>query len=126
MGYHVPFIAPKGKDGGIDIVAYRDPLGALEPRIKIQVKHKSEPSISVNEIRSLMGLLNKTGDIGLFVTSGTFTSDSMKEARVSQTHLRLINIDDFIVLWQEYYPKMTDEDKKMLPLQPINFLGVNE
>ena len=28
MGYHTPFIAPKGKDGGIDIIAYVDPLGS--------------------------------------------------------------------------------------------------
>jgi restriction system protein len=27
MGYHVAWIAPPGKDGGIDIVAYTDPLG---------------------------------------------------------------------------------------------------
>lgn len=27
MGYHRPFIAPTGKDGGIDITAYLDPLG---------------------------------------------------------------------------------------------------
>ncbi len=30
MDYHTPFIAPKGKDGGIDIIAYLDPLGAKE------------------------------------------------------------------------------------------------
>ena len=28
MGYYTPFVSPKGKDGGIDIVAYQDPLGA--------------------------------------------------------------------------------------------------
>jgi restriction system protein len=27
MGYHTPFISPKGKDGGLDIIAYSDPLG---------------------------------------------------------------------------------------------------
>ena len=37
MNYHTPFVSPKGKDGGLDIVAYRDPLGASEPRIKVQV-----------------------------------------------------------------------------------------
>ena len=37
MGYHTPFVAPKGKDGGIDIIAYLDPLGAQTPRIKVQV-----------------------------------------------------------------------------------------
>jgi len=46
MGYHTPFIAPKGKDGGIDITAYLDPLGAQTPRIKVQVKHKPETAIA--------------------------------------------------------------------------------
>jgi restriction system protein len=33
MGYHVPFVAPPGRDGGIDITAYKDPLGTSTPRI---------------------------------------------------------------------------------------------
>ncbi len=36
MGYHTPFISPKGKDGGIDIIAYQDALGINKPRIKVQ------------------------------------------------------------------------------------------
>ncbi|GAI64489.1 unnamed protein product, partial [marine sediment metagenome] len=40
MGYHTPFVAPKGKDGGIDVIAYRDPLGTQSPRIKVQIKHR--------------------------------------------------------------------------------------
>ena len=27
MGYYTPFVSPRGKDGGVDIIAYRDPLG---------------------------------------------------------------------------------------------------
>jgi predicted Mrr-cat superfamily restriction endonuclease len=34
MGYYTPFVAPTGKDGGVDIIAYRDPLGTVSPRIK--------------------------------------------------------------------------------------------
>ena len=29
-------------------------------------------------------------------------------------------------MWQEYYDKMSDEDKNMLPLKRILFLGNNE
>ena len=29
-------------------------------------------------------------------------------------------------MWQEYYDKMTDDDKNMLPLKRISFLGNNE
>lgn len=38
MGYHVSWISPPGPDQGLDILAYRDPLGTEDPRIKIQVK----------------------------------------------------------------------------------------
>jgi len=125
MGYHTPFVSPKGRDGGIDIIAFSDPLGAVPPRIKVQVKHKPNISIPPTDIRSLMGLL-KAGDIGLFVTSGYFSSEAERTARESQIHVRLIDIDNFIELWQEFYNKLNDEEKNILPLQSIYFLGSNE
>jgi restriction system protein len=126
MGYYTPFISPKGKDGGIDIIAYQDPLGAQPPRIKVQVKHHPDSAIPVKDVRSLIGLLNKEGEIGLFVTSGTFSSDAEKLVRESHTHCKLINFNEFIDLWEQYYPKLNDEEKSMLPLHPIYFLGSNE
>jgi restriction system protein len=126
MKYHTPFISPKGKDGGLDIVAYNDPLGATAPRLKVQVKHRPDASVPVDDIRSLTGLLNKDGDIGLFVTSGSFTSEAERSARESHRHIKLLDIDNFIDLWQEFYSKMTDDDKNMLPLHSIYFLGSND
>lgn len=126
MNYHTPFISPKGKDGGLDIVAYNDPLGATSPRLKVQVKHRPDSSIPVDDIRSLTGLLNKDGDIGLFVTSGVFTSEAERSARESHRHIKLLDIDNFIDLWQEFYKELSDEDKNMLPLHSIYFLGSNE
>lgn len=125
MGYYTPFVAPKGKDGGIDIIAYLDPLGAKEPRIKVQVKHKPETAIPAKDIRALVGTL-KVGDIGLFVTSGTFSPDAKRESVNSKEYVRIIDGSEFIELWQEYYDKMSDEDKNMLPLRRIAFLGSNE
>lgn len=126
MGYFTPFISPKGKDGGIDIIAFQDPLGANAPRIKVQVKHRPDVAIPVDEIRGLLGLLNKEGDIGLFVTSGRFTTDSQRFARDSHIHVKLIDGDTFIGLWKDFYSKLSDEEKNLLPLQPIYFLGPNE
>lgn len=125
MEYHTPFIAPKGKDGGIDIIAYLDPLGAKTPRIKVQVKHKPDTAIGASEVRALSGVL-KTGDIALFVTSGTYSTDAKNAASSSDKFIRLIDGNDFIEMWQEYYHKMSDEDKNMLPLKRISFLGNNE
>ena len=126
MKYHTPFISPKGKDGGLDIIAYNDPLGATSPRLKVQVNHRPDSSVPVDDIRSLTGLLNKDGDVGLFVTSGSFTSEAERSARESHRHIKLLDIDNFIALWQEFYAKMTDEDKNMLPLYSIYFLGSND
>lgn len=122
MGYHTPFVAPKGKDGGIDVIAYRDPLGTQSPRIKVQIKHRQDPA-SVKEIRELMGLLQKAGDVGIFVSSGGFSPDAKVTARNAQVHLELVDLSRFISLWQEFYPKMTDEDKGLIPLTPIYFLA---
>ncbi len=120
MNYFTPFIAPKGKDGGLDVIAYQDPLGAVTPRIKVQIKHR-ESTATVQEIRELMGLLQKEGDVGIFVSTGGFTSDAKTTARTSHVHVELIDFDRFIALWQEFYPKLTDEDKDRLRLRPIYF-----
>ena len=125
MDYYTPFVAPKGKDGGVDVIAYVDPLGAKTPRIKVQVKHYPDNPIGVKEIRSLVGVL-RDGDIGLFVTSGTFSPSAKQEALTSKEYVKLIDGDEFITMWQQYFNKMTDEDKNMLPLRRIAFLGSNE
>ena len=125
MGYFISFNAKRGKDGGMDVVAYSDPLGTREPRMKVQVKHRPNDAVSVDVVKQLVANLNKPGDVGLFVTSGRFTSESERYARESHRHVELINLERFVSLWQEFYPKMTDEEKNMLPLQPIYFLGVN-
>lgn len=125
MGYYIQSVAPRGKDGGIDIVAYTDPLGAKIPRIKVQVKHKPETAIPASDVRALLGIL-KAGDIALFVTSGTYSADAKQAASGSNNFIRLIDGDEFIQMWQDYYDKMSDEDKNMLPLKRISFLGNNE
>jgi len=126
MGYHTPFVSPKGKDGGIDIIAYQDPLGIQTPRIKVQVKHYPENPIAAEAIRGLKGLVNSGEEVGLFVTSGRFSNEAERFAREANVHIKLINGEDFISLWQEFYNKMPDEDKSLLPLQSIYFLGSNE
>lgn len=120
MGYYTPFVAPKGKDGGLDVIAYKDPLGTISPRVKVQAKHRTGPA-SVQELRQLMGVLQKDGDVGLFVSSGGFTADAKSAARASSTHIELIDFDRLMGLWQDFYPKMNDEDKSLLPLVPIWF-----
>ncbi len=104
------------------LIAYRDPLGTISPRIKVQVKHRESPT-SVHEIRQLMGLLQKDGDVGIFISTGGFTPDARSTAQSSHVHVELIDLTRFLDLWQEFYHKLTDEDKSRLPLLPVYFLA---
>jgi len=122
MGYFTPFVAPAGKDGGVDILAYRDPLGTSSPRIKAQIKHR-ETSADVKDVRQLMGLLQKDGDVGIFISSGGFTADAKAAARNSNVHVELVDLPRFIDLWQQFYSKLNDEDKTKLPLFSIYLLA---
>ena len=123
MGYYTPFVAPKGKDGGRDIIAYRDPLGTTTPRIKVQVKHRQKTKASVDEIRQLIGLINKDGEVGIFISTAGFTSESKATGIGSSTHIELIDLDRFIELWKEFYPRMDEEDKGRMEMVTIQFVG---
>lgn len=125
MGYHVPFVAPPGRDGGIDIVAYKDPLGSSTPRIKVQVKHR-EQKMTVREVRELEGLLRKEGDMGLIVSSGGFTSEVEREIRSSSKHIETMDLDRLINLWQQHYENIREPSRALLPLVKLYFLAPTE
>ena len=125
MGYHTPFIAPQGPDGGIDIIAYRDPLGSSGPRIKAQVKHRAD-KVSVREVRELASLLNKDGDVGLIVSSGGFTSEALAEIRRAIRHIEKIDLTDLLRLWEQHYDQMREEDRLRLPIRRVAFLAPRE
>lgn len=126
MGYHISNVAQRGPDGGIDIIAYTDPLGTRQPRIIVQVKHRPNDNVSSDEVQKLAGTLKRNSDVGIFVTSGSFSKPAIKEARESREHIELIDFERLTSLWQEYYSKMNDEQKNLLPLHPIYFLGSND
>lgn len=123
IGYYVRDVATPGPDGGVDILAYSDPLGARPPRVKVQVKRYQKGSnISVKEVRELAGLLGD-GDIGIFITTSGFTSGCRDAARNSGKHLELMDLPRFIELWRETYKNIAEEDRAMLPLAPVYFLN---
>jgi restriction system protein len=79
MGYYVDWVAPPGKDGGLDIIAYSDPLGTRPPRIKVQVKRVGQ-KISAEILRAFMELIGEE-DVGLYVSTAGFTKDAEDYAR---------------------------------------------
>jgi restriction system protein len=126
MNYFIAHVAEKGPDGGIDIIAYSDPLGTKEPRLIVQVKHRPDDSVPAEDIQKLIGTMKRASDVGIFVTSGQFSKPAKNEARTSHKHIELIDFGRFIKLWQEHYLKMSDVQKNALPLRAIYFLGSNE
>jgi restriction system protein len=124
MGYYVPWVAPRGKDGGVDIVAFTDPLGATGPRIKVQVKRVNHGKVGVDGLRSFLAVLGAQ-DVGLFVTLNGFSSDAELEARAQESRrITLLDLHDLYDLWVEHYEAISEEARSRLPLRPIYFLDL--
>jgi restriction system protein len=59
----------------------------------------------------------------MFVSTSGFSPDARAAARGAHVHVELVDLNHFINLWQEFYDKLKDEDKSLLPLRPIYFLA---
>ncbi|WP_321886546.1 restriction endonuclease [Paraburkholderia bannensis] len=122
MGYYVDWEAPPGRDGGLDILAWPDPLGTKPPRIKVQVKRQTS-SVTVEGVRSFLAVLGDE-DVGLFVALGGFTRDAIETARNQERRrLTLIDIRKLHELWVTYYKNLSDEARRRMPLRPVYFLS---
>lgn len=122
MGYYVNWVSPRGKDAGLDIVAYSDPLGTKPPRIKVQVKRRKD-SIGVEELRSFLALISED-DVGIYVTTGGFSKDATDLARHQERRrITLIDQQRLVDLWIEYQDKVALDKRDALPLKPIYFLA---
>lgn len=122
MSYHVTWVSPPGKDGGLDILAWPDAIGARPPRIKVQVKRQQQ-AVGAEGLRSFMALLGED-DVGLFVCTGGFTKDAETEARTQEKRrITLIGLEKLFDLWDEHYDRLTDQARRRLPLRSIRFLA---
>jgi restriction system protein len=125
MGYHIAWVSPPGPDRGMDILAHADPLGITGPRIKVQVKRRSEKT-DVVDIRSFMALL-ADGDVGLFVCTGGFTKNGEEEARHQEKRrIMLVDLKRLFDLWIEYYDAIPETKRRLLPLKRVYFLETAE
>ena len=125
MGYHVDWIAPPGADGGIDIVAYSDPLGAAGPRMKVQVKrHASKQGAA--ELRAFAAVL-ADDDVGIFVSTGGFTGGAESEARLQQRRkITLLDLGRVVDLWTQHYSSLDESDRALLPLKAVHYLAPHD
>ena len=121
MGYYVPYRASGGADGGIDIVAYEDPLGAKGARIKVQAK-RHQGTIGRPVIQELLGSLAE-GETGLVVALSGFSKDAEQFARAHQTRrITLMDGSQLVDLWIRYYDQIPEDGRQILRLTPVYFL----
>lgn len=122
MGFHIYFEAPPGPDGGLDIIAFADPLGSKPPRLKVQVKREAG-AMSPDQVRSFMSLIGD-GEVGIFVNVGGFSKNTHEEVRKQMTrHVTLLDDEGFFELWVKHYSALEDAYKEKMPIRPIYFLA---
>jgi restriction system protein len=125
MGYFVEWVSPPGPDKGIDIVAHVDPLGVKGPRIKAQVKRRTD-KVAVDGVRGFMALLGDS-DVGLFVCIGGFTRDAEDEARRQEKRrIMLVDLKRLFDLWTEHYDRIPEAQRRLLPLRPVYYLAPDD
>ena len=103
MGYEAR-VTKKSGDGGIDVIAHRDPFGLEPPIIKVQCK-RTVSSTGGPKIQELIGSLAQGGnEAGLFVTLGAYTSDAQYLERTRED-IRLINGRQLVDLVLDHFGK---------------------
>lgn len=112
MGYRCK-VSPQGGDSGIDITAYKD---ELPPRILVQVKSQ-DCDIKETTIQSLKGAMRE-GDYGLFVTLSNYTKNAQKYLENTPI-IRGINGTELVELILQYYDKLNEKYKKIIPLEMV-------
>ena len=122
MGYYVPFTAPRGKDGGIDIIGYENAAG-VGRRVVAQVKHYPTTPVDVAAVRNLAALLKKDGDTGIVFSSGTFTNDAVRFAREHKNNIRLIGVMELVKLWISHYDMLTEDSRLLLPMKAVYYIA---
>ncbi len=116
MGYKTR-ISPSGSDRGKDIVASPDGLGFEDPRIVVEVKHRTA-AMSSQDIRSFLGGRHEN-DKGLYVSTGGFTKDARYEAERARIPVTLMDLDDLVKALLEHYEKMDLDMQRLIPLRKV-------
>jgi restriction system protein len=115
MGYRVALTRPV-KDDGIDVVAYRDPLGVEPPVLKIQAKAQ-DANVSADVVKAFYASIHER-DVGVFITTGGFTAAAQEFAR-GRGNLRLVEGVELVDLIQTHYDAFDQKMKQRIPLRRV-------
>lgn len=115
LGYQAR-VTSYSQDGGVDVIAHRDPLGIEPPLIKVQCKHLTSTT-GAPEVQQLIGTQG-AGELSLFVTLGSYSKEARAIER-QRTGLRLINGEDVITLVLQNYSVLAARWRNRIPLTPL-------
>ena len=93
-------------DGGIDVIAHRDPLGVEPPQIKVQCKHTTN-SAATSDVTQLKGVLDQN-EYGVFITLGSFPTEA-KSVERQNSRLRLMSGEDVVTLVMQNYERFPSD-----------------
>lgn len=116
MDYRTRVSSP-GPDRGVDVFASPDGLGLAEPRVFVEVKHRTD-RIGSQDVRAFIGG-RQPGDRCLYVSTGGFTTDARYEADRSQIPLTLIAMPELRELVVDYYESLDTETRALVPLRRV-------
>ncbi len=117
------FVAPRGKDGGRDILAARGPFAFEPPRICVQVKRTTKPA-DVHVLRCLIGSMHTVAAThGILVSWSGFTRDAYREAAPLHFTIRLIDGNQLLQSILPNYSRLSLALQQKLPRRvPDEFL----
>ncbi len=115
IGYEAR-VTQYSQDGGVDVIAHKDPLGIEPPHIKAQCKQRIS-TIGAPEVNQLIGTLGN-GELCLFFTLGGYSKDAQSIERL-QPGLRLLTGDDIVDLIMNNYDNLPERWRRTIPLSPV-------
>ncbi len=115
MGYEARVTA-YSQDGGVDVLAHRDPLGVEPPLIKVQCKHMTS-TIGAPEVQQLIGT-QAQNELSLFVSLGSYSREALAIERNRQG-LRLISGEALVDLVLRNYDLLPQQWRSVVPLRQV-------
>ena len=109
-------------EAGQTYEVYYDGLGDDDTA---QLSKRRADRLAVDSIRAFKGVLGGN-DVGLFVSSGGFTSDAQEFARGEGSKIMLLDLKRLFDLWVEHYDRIAERYRRLLPLRPVYFLAPDD
>ncbi|MGN6127899.1 MAG: restriction endonuclease [Humibacter sp.] len=115
VGYQAR-VTQYSQDGGVDVIAHRDPLGVEPPQIKVQCKHRTG-TVGAPDVQQLIGTQGP-GELSLFVTLGSYSRDALAIER-QRPGLRLLSGEDIVTMVLDHYAELPESWRSIIPLTRV-------